>query len=282
MRSGFLFAALCACGTPAPSGEPLDPVAAGSGAGGSARSPGSAVSPAPTGSAVSPAPTGSAAAPRDPSQLPWDDTYATQLAALQGDWVVRHIGSLGSLAAWHVEGDAVTIYDPEQKSETKDALEFDGPCKLRVRERGDRATFVSHGGMLNLGLGGGGTKIGDRLIACIDHWREREAPPSSASADEDPFTPDLVVVERGSCRAYAKQGAWRSTSCLVTSGAPVDEAGPNELTVSTGHYQGSLPFIDATTLMTEQLRGSVPERLPDWTAAKARADAVLAARAPAR
>src|SRR5688572_11008176 len=51
------------------------------------------------------------------AKVPWGNDYGALTAKLQGAWLVKDVGYLGSVQAWNVEGTKVTMYDPKKKAE---------------------------------------------------------------------------------------------------------------------------------------------------------------------
>lgn len=190
--------------------------------------------------------------PRGPA-LPWDSASAKEdaHAALQGAWVVQGFGSYGRVQAWLVEGKKVTVYEAKDGTETADELIFSSPCNVRLKEAGWGGTFVKTAdGKVHLGLGSGGYRIGENLVACAY---------------------GTVWMTPASCKLYRSTfDEWEvfDAECKVEG---------RKLTIKAANgYEDELRFVDDATMMTDQLKANAPEKMPDWAAARAKADALVA------
>src|SRR5687767_14513159 len=105
-----------------------------------------------------------------PPKPPWPIDTAALLARLQGAWVMRDEQEIGSVAAWDVRGDQVTIWDAKTQQEVSAKLVFDAPCQYQLHFENGYTTgrFVFDGTTLHAGLGDAGVKLDDRLIACTE------------------------------------------------------------------------------------------------------------------
>ena len=101
---------------------------------------------------------------------PWPIDTSALLARLQGAWVLRDEQEIGSVAAWEVRGDHVTIWDAKTEQETAATIVFDAPCQYQLHFDNGYTTgrFVFDGTTLHAGLGDAGVKLEDRLIACTE------------------------------------------------------------------------------------------------------------------
>jgi hypothetical protein len=121
--------------------------------------------------------TGSAApktmdTPKPKSDAPWEFDAAAVQAKLQGAWVVKDQGYLGSTEAWEVKGDQVKMWDAKQDKETTATLVVKGPCLFDLKEGGGSSStshYVLDGDTLHMGLGDAGVKIGDKVVACMSN-----------------------------------------------------------------------------------------------------------------
>jgi len=109
------------------------------------------------------------AAPSGPWQL---DAPAIQ-GKLQGAWVIKNAGSLGSSEAWEIKGDQVKIWDSKQNKETTGKLTIETPCTASVKVGSDQKgwetttyTYGWDGDKLHVGLGQAGVKQGNKIVAC--------------------------------------------------------------------------------------------------------------------
>jgi hypothetical protein len=101
---------------------------------------------------------------------PWPIDTTAMLARLQGAWVMRDEQEPGSIAAWEVRDDRVTIWDARTQKESVARLVFDAPCQYQLHRDDTYTTgrFVFDGTTLHAGLGDAGVKLGDQLIACTE------------------------------------------------------------------------------------------------------------------
>jgi hypothetical protein len=102
---------------------------------------------------------------------PWPIDTEALLARWQGAWIMRDEQELGSIAAWDVHGDHVTIWDARNLREQQARLVFDAPCAYQLHFADGYTTgrFVFEGTTLHAGLGDAGVTLGNRLIACTEH-----------------------------------------------------------------------------------------------------------------
>jgi hypothetical protein len=114
------------------------------------------------------------AAPAAPP-APWTYDSAAIQAKLQGAWVVKDQGYLGSIEAWEVKGDQVKMWDAKQNTEKTATLKLEAPCQFTVETKtkdgteGTTTHFVFDGDTLHMGLGDAGVKVGDTIVACMSN-----------------------------------------------------------------------------------------------------------------
>jgi hypothetical protein len=105
----------------------------------------------------------------------------------QGVWVLRDADYVGSVQAWNVHGDAVTVYDASRKRTREDRFAVPSPCRVsRARVIGDDPylrtdaaewqttfdtfVFASDGLHVALAPSDGGFRRGARVMVCLgDH-----------------------------------------------------------------------------------------------------------------
>ena len=192
------------------------------------------------------------AKPAEPEKpkVPWSTDYSAEIAKLQGAWVVKGFGSYGSVSAWKFDGAKVTVYDPREKKETPDVLLFESPCSVRL-DSGYGGTLVIDGDAVYLGLGGGGTKQGDTIVACMGSGTVYSTSTSCTTYKED-FGKYVTI----------------DTTCARPEGRFV-------ATEKSEYGESSLRFWNDHTLLTDQLASSKLVKQADWTAAKAAADRLV-------
>ncbi|HEY1553903.1 MAG TPA: hypothetical protein VGF94_03660 [Kofleriaceae bacterium] len=205
----------------------------------------------------SPAPTSTKpAAPAQPAEaakpaVPWSTDNSAALAKLQGVWLVKGFGMYGAVSAWKFDGEKVTVYSPEKKTETPDVFLFESPCAVRL-DSGYGGTLVIDGDDVYLGLGGGGWKHGDVIVACMGSGTVYSTP--------------------AGCATYTKRPDWQTveTTCTRSDARFVTNEKSN-------YGESSLRFFNDHTLLTDQLAASKLTKLASWDAAKAAADKVAKA-----
>jgi len=190
-----------------------------------------------------------AAKPAKPA-VPWSTDNSAAIAKLQGTWLVKGFGSYGSVSAWKFDGAKVTVYDPRTKTETPDVLIFESPCSVRL-DSGYGGTLVIDGDKVYLGLGDGGTKQGDTIIACMGSGTVYSTPAGCTTYQED-------------------FGKWKliETTCSRPDGLFV----ANE---KSSYGENKLRFWNDHTLLTDQLAANKLTKQADWAAAKAAADKLV-------
>jgi ATP-dependent protease HslVU (ClpYQ) peptidase subunit len=179
--------------------------------------------------------------------VPWKDDHAAAIAKLQGAWVVKGFGSYGSVSAWKIDGAKVTVYSPSKQIEMPDVLLFESPCAVRL-DSGYGGTLVTDGDAVYLGLGAGGIKQGDTIVACMGSG--------------------TVVATKAGCTTYHEElGKWSKveTTCKETSGRFV-------ATEKSSYGESDVRFVNDHTLLSDQLTASKLVKQPDWPAAKSAAD----------
>jgi hypothetical protein len=155
-------------------------------------------------------------------ELPWNTDYRALTAKLQGLWVVKGIGEAGSVAAWG-------------------------------------AGLVVSGDVVYLGLGDGGMKHGDEIVACA--WG------------------GLFHLKASECSAWIRRfDEWkRAEAKAICSFDGKVFKGEVDKGLRPGRVE--LRFAAPGTLLSEQLAANRAERQTNWAAAKAKADE-LAAKTP--
>lgn len=184
-------------------------------------------------------------------KLPWGTDHSDKIAKLQGAWVVKGFGSYGNVEAWKFDGAKVTVYDPAKKSERPDVLLFRSPCEVRL-DSGNGGTLVTDGDTVYLGLGGGGWKQGDTIIACMGSG--------------------TVYATPAGCTTYRQFGGYEviETTCSQLEGRFVTVE-------KSSKRERSLRFWNDRLLLSDQLAANKLEKQPDWETAKAAADKLAAA-----
>lgn len=194
------------------------------------------------------------------AKTPWSIDYGELQLKLRGAWLVQDVGYLGSIQAWNVEGTKVTVYDPKKKTEQVGEISFDAPCDLTLWVKtaygpeGWGAGLAVDGETIYLGLGNGGVKKGDEVVACIG--------------------PGVYYMKGSECSLWTEDfGEWRSKPATCT----VDEKSFKGK--SGDASEDELDFFKPGVLMTDQLAGKKAGRHGDWAAAKAKADELAAQQA---
>jgi hypothetical protein len=178
--------------------------------------------------------------------VPWSTSNDAALAKLQGAWLVKGFGSYGAVSAWRFDGAKVTVYNPDKKTETPDVLLFESPCAVRL-DSGYGGTLV---------IDGGGTKQGDTIIACMGSGTVYATPKGCATYKQSFRTVEVI-----------------ETTCATPEGRFV-------ATEKSNYGETSLRFWNDHILLTDQLASNKLQRFPDFAAAKAAADQVIATHKP--
>ena len=190
------------------------------------------------------------ATPENPKP-PWSTDFAPLLAKLQGSWLVKGFGAYGAVSAWKFDGSKVLVYDPSKKKETPDAFIFESPCGVRL-DSGYGGTLVIDGDDVYLGLGGGGWKQGDTVIACMGSG--------------------TVYATKTGCATYKEEfGKYKliDTKCTLSDSRFV-------ATENSNYGESSLRFFNDHTLLTDQLAANKLAKSASWDEAKAAADKAIA------
>ena len=189
--------------------------------------------------------------------VPWKLDASVVLGKLQGSWLVRGFGSSGSVTAWRLEHGELTVFDPSTKEEKKDKLELWSPCEAHL-ESGAGGTIVVDGDDIYLGLGDGGVKRGNTVIACMGSGTVYATPKGCAT----------YYLHFGSVEVIP-------TRCSYPDGRFVTVEG------GTDHRHSSLRFWgNDHLLLSDQLAESRLEKQPSWDAAKAAAAKAKPSRGP--
>jgi hypothetical protein len=183
---------------------------------------------------------------------PWPIDTSALLARLEGAWVMRDEQEIGSVAAWEIRGDRVTIWDAKTQVETAAKLVFDAPCQYQLHFDNGYTTgrFVFDGDTLHAGLGDAGQKLEDRLIACTEFGG--------------------VVVSGPNCTFhYQYEDSWLNypAECSLLG---------NTLTIRIprADYVPELT-LHGTVLADDQLWTNTPLRVASYAEAKAKAKALV-------
>ena len=95
----------------------------------------------------------------------------------QGSWVVRDADYAGSVQAWNLQGDELTVYDATRKSQWQEHFSLSSPCSVvRTRSLGgegdlvtiDTFAFAADGLHVGPPPAGGGIRGGPVVTACVD------------------------------------------------------------------------------------------------------------------
>ena len=189
--------------------------------------------------------------------VPWKLDASVVLGKLEGSWLVRGFGSSGSVTAWKFEHGELTVFDPSTKEEKKDKLELWSPCKAHL-ESGAGGTLLVDGDDIYLGLGDGGMRRGDTVIACMGSGTVVATPKGCATYNVHFGSVDVIP-----------------TRCTYPDGRFVTVEG------GTDPQRYSLRFWgNDHLLLSDQLAESKLDKQPSWEAAKAAAAKAKASRAP--
>lgn len=185
---------------------------------------------------------------------PWNTDTSASVSKLQGAWLVKGFGMYGAVSAWKFDGTKVTVYDPSKKTETPDVLIFESPCAVRL-DSGYGGTLIIDGDDVYLGLGMGGFKQGDTIIACM-HSGTTYSTPAGCTTWKNEF------------------GRWSTveTTCSRPEGRFV-------ATEKSNYGEGSIRFWNERILLTDQLHDNKLTKQASWDVAKAAADKLVAAKA---
>lgn len=167
-------------------------------------------------------------------------------SAWQGSWVLE--GEVaGKQVAWMIDGEQLVEFDGERERE----LEFSlySPCQVAYTETLDDGSttgfksFTFARDTLHAGLGAAGTVAGDTTIACAGG--------------------KTYTLRGDQCQAWSEMfNDWKAqpAECAVQG------EGAERKFVVDGR---ELSFFDDMALGTEQLRGNVATKYPNFEAAKA-------------
>ena len=186
----------------------------------------------------------------------------------QGSWVVRDADYDGSVQAWTLEGDRLTVYDARRQTRWQERFALSSSCSVvRTRDVGSTGAIVSVDTFAFAGDGlhvarapaGGGIRVGSLVTACA---RGRV------------YTFDATT---GRCQARNVLGAETTgrqapnMECAIVSG---DVAPSFVLRPLEGGTSVTLSFY-GDALLSTTLAANVAEPEPSFAAAVARADAVV-------
>jgi hypothetical protein len=187
-----------------------------------------------------------------PPNPPWPIDTPALLARLQGAWVMRDEQTLGSVAAWEVRGEHVTIWDAKTQQESAARIVFDAPCEYQLHfDRGyTTGRFVFDGTSLHLGLGDAGVKLGDRMIACTEIGG--------------------VVVSGTTCTFHFQyEDVWMDSSARCTLSSDV-----LTIRIPRADYDPELT-LHGNVLADDQLWENMPLHMASYAEAKAKAKALV-------
>jgi hypothetical protein len=185
----------------------------------------------------------------DPSGAPWKFDAAAVEKKLQGAWVVKDHGYLGSVEAWNVTGNHVKIWDAKSDKETDNTLVIKGPCVYEIQEPGGSSTvshYVFDGDTLHMGLGDAGVKQDGKIVACMSNG--------------------VFVLDGTKCAFYLDDfGKWspEEGTCSLD--------GLNfKASNASFHYDGSMP-AHGDVFASDQLWNNAPVKAASYDEAKAKA-----------
>jgi hypothetical protein len=165
--------------------------------------------------------------------------FAAAKQAWQGAWVLE-----GSVV-WMVQGDRVRIFDGQSERELGFAVY--SPCQVTTTDEAAGETtytnFVFVGEQLHAGLGSSGTVVGDAVIVCDGGktW----------------------VLTGDKCEAWSEMfDDWKGEPATCR----VEGEGAERQFVQDDHV---IPFLDPTSLGTEQIKRNVAQKHADFDSAKA-------------
>ena len=188
-------------------------------------------------------------------------TPAELRARLQGAWVVRDTEYRGSIEAWNIDATKVTIYDAEKHGAPEDVeLRIIAPCRMVVvRKSPDSAvlsfvTFVFDGDALHVGLGNGGLRKGDSIVACVDDY--------------------ILTLASGRCQRWEVPVLGRDWEAIESDCAMARDSEGNPAFVGSGSPEPFEIPMHGALVLDRQMTANVAERAPDFAAAKAKADAL--------
>jgi hypothetical protein len=192
-------------------------------------------------------------APKDePPAAQWPAAFAAwerapREKAWQGAWAGDG-GSLGSKAAWQVDGDKIDYFD--KKGEQHLTLELESPCSaaFKAGTSWTITTFTLKDGELVTGLGDAGSRKGDKAIVCGGG--------------------DVYSVEGTTCTRWMNHfHQWESEpgDCGFKQDGGKDVFWYKH---KNDTYENKLQ-IDGDVIWSEQLAGSHAKKHPDLAAAKA-------------
>jgi hypothetical protein len=213
-------------------------------------------------------PSGDAATLSVTANIPTEEAVAAELARKwQGEWVVHDPEYTGSVQAWSVRGDHVTVYDAGQRVRWEGSFSLRSPCHVARTRQGDGGpndavtttdTFVFASDGLHVGMGAtpGGFRRGSLVTACVgDHVYTFDASTGNCQRWNETMTGDPLTPD---------------TECAIAVGVG------NTAFVLRRFEVGSdvrLTF-DGDALLSPTLAAQVAEPQPSFGAAVQRADAL--------
>jgi hypothetical protein len=180
------------------------------------------------------------------------------IARWQGAWVLRDADYPGSVQAWNVHGDGVTVYDGATKTTEEEALFAVSPCRVaRTRALDDGTSVTTFGTFAFAGdklyvartPATGGLRRGGTIVACVD---------------ADVYEYDIT---NGQCRrrdtTTQRPAAYANTDCAV-----VREGAATTFVVRPlqGGDTVAIPFY-GDALLSQELMAHPAEHFPSFAAA---------------
>jgi hypothetical protein len=212
---------------------------------------------------------GDAAIPSVTANVPTEEATATELARRwQGAWVVHDAEYPGSVQAWSVRGDHVTVYDAAQRTRWEGSFSLSSPCHVARTQPIDGGssdavtttnTFVFASDGLHVGMGtvAGGLRRGSLVTACVgDHLYTFDTGTRSCQRWNETMTGDPLTPD---------------TECVIAAGFGTTAFVLRPL---EGGSSVRLTF-DGDALLSPTLVAQVAEPQPSFSSAVQRADTVV-------
>jgi hypothetical protein len=192
----------------------------------------------------------------------------------QGSWVLRDADYPGSVQAWDVEGDAVTVYDGRSRRQRRDSFALTSPCRLtHSRSLGtdeyldgspsggiltaDTFVFSSDGLHVAASAAAGGFRRGPLVTACVGSHLYAFDAGSAVCQTWSEAAPGPELTPRMEC---AIDTSVASTSFVLRPGGGGDSV--------------RLPFY-GDALLSPDLLAHVAEVEPSFHEATRRVDAIV-------
>lgn len=202
----------------------------------------------------------------NPAMPPSEAAMSDLRRRWQGNWIVRDAEYPGSIQAWSVDGDSVTVYDPITHRSQSEKFTLKSPCRL-VRSQsvdtGEGQTvlttntfaFAPDGLHVAPSKAGGGERRGAILTACVgDHV----------------YTFDTGTQQ---CRKWNETMSGEPTPA---AGCALDAFPPSLVLRQIGEATEDVRLnLEGDALLSSGLDADVTERQPSFGAARKRADALV-------